>query len=247
MNRIDLANRRAIITGGSSGIGFATAQRMADSGATVLLWDINQKSLDAACAKLPGARGYRVDITDESAVIKAVEQALAEVGRIDILVNSAGIAGDRLPVSEFPVAAWKQVIEINLVGTFICCKAVVPSMQKNDYGRIVNISSTGGKDGNPFVSPYGASKAAVMALTKSLAKELASTGIRVNCVTPAMIATEFVDTMSPERIKAAMDKIPMGRPGRPEEVAALIAWMASEDCSFSTGAAFDISGGRSTY
>lgn len=247
MNNIDLAGRRAVITGGSSGIGFATAQRMADSGASVLLWDINQKGLDAACAKLPGARGYRVDITNEDDVMRTTGKVLTDAGRVDILVNSAGIAGERHPVTEFPLAAWKLVIEINLVGTFLCCKAVVPSMQKNNYGRIVNISSTGGKDGNPLVSAYGASKAGVMAFTKSLAKELATTEIRVNCVTPAMIATEMADTMGAERRKAALDKIPMGRPGRPDEVAALIAWMASEECSFSTGAAFDISGGRSTY
>ena len=139
------------------------------------------------------------------------------------------------------------MVEINLTGTFICCKAVVPIMQKNDYGRIVNLSSTAGKDGNALVAPYSAAKAGVLALTKSLGKELAGTGIRVNCVTPAMIATELADTMSPERIATALSRIPMGRAGKPEEVAALITWMSSEECSFSTGAAFDISGGRSTY
>lgn len=247
MNRIDLAGRVAVITGGSSGIGFATAQRMAASGAVVLLWDINQSGLEKACATLPDARGYCVDVTDEDAVARAGQRAAADAGRIDILVNSAGIAGDRYPVAEFPLAAWKRVVEINLTGTFICCKAVVPIMQKHDYGRIVNLSSTAGKDGNALVAPYSAAKAAVMALTKSLGKELARTGIRVNCVTPAMIATELADTMSPERIATALSRIPMGRAGKPEEVAALIAWLASEECSFSTGATFDISGGRSTY
>ena len=247
MNKIDLVNRHAVITGGSSGIGFATAQRMVASGASVYLWDVNQKSLDAACAKLPGARAYKVDITDEAAVMKTAAQTLADAGRIDILVNSAGIAGARHAVWEFPVDEWRKVIEVNLVGLFICCKAIVPAMRANNYGRIVNLSSTGGKDGNPLVSAYGASKAGVMAFTKSLAKELATTEIRVNCVTPALIATELIDTMGAERTQAALVKIPMGRPGRPEEVAALIAWMSSEECSFSTGAAFDISGGRSTY
>ena len=247
MNKIDLAQRVAVVTGGASGIGFATAKRMAESGALIALWDVNEAAIASACARIPGARGSMVDVTDESAVMKARDTVLADFGRIDILVCSAGIAGERHPVWEFPAAAWRKVIEVNLVGLFLCCKAVVPAMRKNDYGRIVNLSSTGGKDGNPLVSPYGASKAGVMAFTKSLAKELANTGIRVNCVTPALIATELIDTMGPERTKAALDKIPMGRPGKPEEVAALIAWMASEECSFSTGAAFDISGGRSTY
>lgn len=247
MNKIDLAGRVAVISGGSSGIGFATARRMAESGATILLWDINQAGLDRACSQLPGARSYRVDVTDEDAVTRAARQSAADAGRIDILVNSAGIAGELHPLAEFPLAAWQRVIDINLTGTFICCKAVVPIMQNGDYGRIVNLSSTAGKDGNALVAPYSAAKAAVMALTKSLGKELARTGIRVNCVTPAMIATELADTMSPERIATAVSRIPMGRAGKPEEVAAMIAWLASEDCSFSTGATFDISGGRSTY
>jgi len=247
MNAIDLTDRRAIITGGASGIGFATALRMAESGATVILWDMSERALETARSRLPGVRTDVVDITDEAAVVAATRRVTASLGHIDILVNSAGIAGERHPVAEFPAAAWRRVIEVNLVGTFLCCKAVVPTMQEHGYGRIVNLSSTGGKDGNPFVSPYGASKAGVMAFTKSLAKELAMTDIRVNCVTPALIDTELIATMGPERTRAALDKIPMGRPGRPEEVAALIAWMASEECSFSTGAAFDISGGRSTY
>jgi len=247
MNRIDLAGKRAVVTGGSSGIGFATAQRFAESGAAVLLWDIDQAGLDASQARLPGARGYTVDITDEDAVAAAVRDVVADVGGIDILVNSAGVAGEQHPVTDFPLAAWKRVLEINLTGTFICCKAVVPVMQRADYGRIVNLASTAGKDGNALVAAYSASKAAVIALTKSLGKELALTGIRVNCVTPAMIATELVNTMGPERIKTALARIPMGRAGRPEEVAALIAWLASDECSFSTGANFDISGGRSTY
>lgn len=247
MNSIDLAGRVAVITGGSSGIGFATAQRMAASGARILLWDVNEDGLEKACDKLPGARGHRVDVVDEDAVTRATGWAVAEAGRIDILVNSAGIAGERHPLTEFPLAAWRRVVEVNLTGTFLCCKAVVPVMQKNDYGRVVNLSSTAGKDGNALVAPYSAAKAAVIALTKSLGKELAGTGIRVNCVTPAMIATELANTMSAERIATALSRIPMGRAGRPEEVAAMIAWLASEECSFSTAATFDLSGGRSTY
>jgi 3-oxoacyl-[acyl-carrier protein] reductase len=247
VNRIDLAGRIAVVTGGSSGIGFATATRMAVSGATVVLWDVNAQGIESARAKLPGADGHAVDITDERAVMAAAERTLADHGRIDILVNSAGIAGDLRPVVEFPAGAWRRVIEVNLVGTFLCCKAVVPSMQQRDYGRIVNLSSTAGKDGNAFVSAYAASKAGVMAFTKSLGKELATTGIRVNCLTPAMIETELVKQMTPQRIETALARIPMGRAGRPEEVAAMICWMASDECSFTTGATFDISGGRSTY
>lgn len=247
MNNIDLHDRVAVITGGSSGIGFAAARRMAASGARVALWDVNRESLERAAASIDGARIYAVDITDETAVTQARDAVVRDFGRIDVLVCSAGIAGERHPVWEFPADAWRKVIEVNLVGLFLCCKVVVPVMRERDYGRIINLSSTGGKEGNPLVSAYGASKAGVLAFTKSLAKELAQTGIRVNCVTPALIATELIDTMGPERTKAALEKIPMGRPGRPEEVASLIAWMASEDCSFSTGAAFDISGGRSTY
>ena len=247
MNRIDLGGRVAVITGGSSGIGFAAAQRMAGSGATVALWDIDEARLARAVQQLPEARAYRVDITQEGAVARAAHDTARDMGSIDILVNSAGIAGEQHPVMEFPLAAWQRVMDVNLTGTFLCCKAVVPIMQRANYGRIVNMGSTAGKDGNATVSAYSASKAAVMALTKSLGKELAGTGIRVNCVTPAMIETELVSTMSPERIRTAVSRIPMGRAGKPEEVAALIAWLSSEECSFSTGAVFDISGGRSTY
>jgi 3-oxoacyl-[acyl-carrier protein] reductase len=247
MNHIDLGGRRAVITGGSSGIGFAAAQRFVESGATVALWDIHEAGLAQAARKLVGVSTYCVDITNEDAVSRVTQQTASDLGSIDILVNSAGIAGEQHPVTEFPLLAWQRIIDINLTGTFICCKAVVPVMRRFDYGRIVNMSSTAGKDGNATVSAYSASKAGVMALTKSLGKELAGTGIRVNCVTPAMIETELVSTMSPERIRTALSRIPMGRAGKPEEVAAMIAWLASEDCSFSTGGVFDISGGRSTY
>jgi NAD(P)-dependent dehydrogenase (short-subunit alcohol dehydrogenase family) len=247
MNRIDLDGRVAVITGGASGIGFAAAQRMAASGAVVHLWDVNPQALAGACARQTGTRAHRVDITDEDQVARAVRDVVAASGRVDILVNSAGIGGERHAVVELPLAEWRRVIDVNLTGTFLCCKAIVPAMQVNDYGRIVNLSSTAGKDGNALVAAYSAAKAAVMSLTKSLGKELAQTGIRVNCLTPAMIATEFADTMDPERIRTALARIPMGRAGRPEEVAAMIAWLSSEECSYSTGAAFDLSGGRSTY
>lgn len=245
MNHIDLNGHVAVITGGSSGIGLATAARMLTSGASVVVWDLDERLFHAA--GLVGAGFQRVDITDADAVRQAARQTLEQRGQIDILVNSAGIAGDHRSVRDYPAANWRRVIEVNLVGTFLCCQAVLETMQQRDYGRIVNLSSTGGKEGNPFVSAYGASKAGVIALTKSLAKELAETGIRVNCVTPAAIGTALFNDLPPERRRASFAKIPMGRVGLPDEVAALIAWMASPECSFSTGAAFDISGGRSTY
>ena len=247
MNRIDLRGRRAVVTGGSSGIGFAVARRFAESGATVSLWDVDERGLARATERLPAALACRVDITKEDAVTHATAQTTQELGGIDILVNSAGIAGQQQKLWELSLAEWQRVINVNLTGTFLCCKAIVPVMQRTDYGRIVNLSSTAGKDGNATVSAYGASKAAVMALTKSLGKELATSGIRVNCVTPAIIETELMASMTPERIKTAVSRIPMGRAGKPEEVAAMIAWLASEECSFSTGATFDLSGGRSTY
>lgn len=247
MNAIDLRGRRAVITGGSSGIGFATATRFVASGAAVALWDIDERRLAQARDTLPGARVYALDITDERAVERAAGQTAADLGGVDILVNSAGIAGPQRNVVDLALDEWRRVVDVNLTGTFLCCKWVVPAMRRADYGRIVNLSSTAGKDGNATVSAYSAAKAGVMAFTKSLAKELAGTGIRVNCVTPAITETELMATMTPERIKTALSRIPMGRAGKPSEVAGLIAWLASEECSFSTGATFDISGGRSTY
>lgn len=247
MNAIDLRGRRAVITGGSSGIGFAAATRFVDSGAIVALWDVDERRLAQAKDTLRGVHGYTVDITDERAVERAARQTAADLGGIDILVNSAGIAGPQRNVVDLTLNEWRRVIDVNLTGTFLCCKWVVPAMHRGGYGRIVNLSSTAGKDGNATVSAYSASKAGVIALTKALAKELATSDIRVNCVSPAITETELMATMTPERIKTALSRIPMGRAGKPAEVAGLIAWLASEECSFSTGATFDISGGRSTY
>ncbi len=248
MNRIDLDGRVAVITGGSGGIGLAAADRMIRSGAAVALWDHDQASLDLACKERPGTIGAKVDVTDETAVERAAQATIDKFGRIDILVNAAGITASKLLIAEYPLDLWRKILDINLTGTFLCCKAVLRHMQKTDYGRIVNMASVAGKEGNPFSAPYSASKAAVISFTKSLAKETAATGIRVNCVAPAIIATKNLYHDMPEEMrKLWVSRVPMGRPGTPEEVAAMIAWLASEECSFTTGAAFDISGGRATY
>jgi len=198
---------------------------------------------------MPG-KGYwmvQVDVSDETSVREAVESTVRRARRIDALVNSAGITGPNTKVWEYPVDAWKQVIDVNLNGLFLCCREVVPTMRQANYGRIVNIASVAGKDGNPNASAYSASKAAVIALTKSLGKELADSGVRVNCVTPAAVKTAIFDQMTPDHIAFMLSKIPMGRFGKVEEIAAMVAWLCTEDCSFSTGAVFDLSGGRSTY
>jgi 2-dehydro-3-deoxy-L-rhamnonate dehydrogenase (NAD+) len=248
MNQIDLGNRVAVITGGSGGIGLAVADRMLHSGATVVLWDLDRAALDRAVAERQRTTGIQVDVTDLAAIESATSQVIAQLGRIDILVNAAGITSRRTAVVDFTPELWRRIVEINLTGTFLCCRAVVPHMQKANYGRIVNLGSVAGKEGNPFSSAYSAAKAGVHSLTKSLAKELATTEIRVNCVAPAIIATKnlFYD-MPEEQRRVWVSRVPMGRPGQPEEVAAMIAWLASEECSFSTGAAFDLSGGRATY
>jgi 3-oxoacyl-[acyl-carrier protein] reductase len=248
MNQIDLGNRIAVITGGSGGIGLAVADRMLQSGATVVLWDLDRAALDKAVAARQRTTGVQVDVTDLAAIESATSQVIAQFGRIDILVNAAGITSRRTAVIDFTPELWRKIVEINLTGTFLCCRAVVPHMQTASYGRIVNLGSVAGKEGNPFSSAYSAAKAGVHSLTKSLAKELATTEIRVNCVAPAIIATKnlFYD-MPEEQRRVWVSRVPMGRPGQPEEVAAMIAWLASEECSFSTGAAFDLSGGRATY
>ncbi len=185
-----------------------------------------------------------MDVAQQPSVAAAVQATLQQAGRIDALVNSAGITGPNTKVWDYPVDAWRQVMDVNLTGLFICCREVVPHMRERNYGRIVNIASVAGKDGNPNASAYSASKAGVMALTKSLGKELADTGVRVNCVTPAAVKTAIFDQMTPEHIAFMLSKIPMGRFGTPDEVAALVGWLCTEDCSFSTGAVFDLSGGR---
>ncbi|WP_230533315.1 SDR family NAD(P)-dependent oxidoreductase [Microvirga roseola] len=240
--------RRAVVTGGASGIGFGVAQRLVAGGAQVAVWDLSADALTAACERIgSGSKGIRVDIADPAALEAAREETIAALGGIDILVASAGITGPNVTTWEYPVAAWRQVIDVNLNGLFYCNRAVVPSMLAGGYGRIVNVASIAGKEGNPNASAYSASKAAVIGLTKSLGKELAKNNITVNCVTPAAVRTPIFDQMSQTHIDYMLSKIPMGRFGAVDEVASLICWLASEECSFTTGGVFDVSGGRATY
>lgn len=235
--------RTAIVTGGVSGIGAGVARRLAAEGATLSLWDMDA----AALAKSGAAHTVALDVTNSDAVHQAAADTAAALGKIDILVTSAGITGPNHPTWEYPVAAWDRVIDVNLKGVFYSNRAVVPFMQANGYGRIVNIASIAGKEGNPNASAYSASKAGVIGLTKSLGKELAATEIRVNCVTPAAVRTPLFEQMTQEQIDWMLSKIPIARFGEIHEVASLILWLASEECSFSTGAVFDVSGGRATY
>ncbi|HVY17626.1 MAG TPA: SDR family NAD(P)-dependent oxidoreductase [Rhodopila sp.] len=235
--------RTAVITGGVSGIGAGIARRLAAEGATLSLWDRDSAGL----AKAGNHHAVALDVTDSAAVAQAAADTAKALGRIDILVTSAGVTGPNHPTWDYPVDAWDKVIDINLKGVFYCCRAVVPSMQANGYGRIVNIASIAGKEGNPNASAYSASKAGVIGLTKSLGKELAATEIRVNCVTPAAVKTPLFSQMTPQQIDWMLSKIPIARFGEIDEVASLVLWLASEECSFSTGAVFDISGGRATY
>ncbi|MEX6505777.1 SDR family oxidoreductase [Jiella sp. M17.18] len=247
MNRIDLEGRRAIITGGARGIGFAAAERILSSGGEAILWDVDAAAIDEALAALGGkASGRVVELTDGDAVAAAADEA-ATAGAIDILVNNAGITGGNGTTWELDPAVWRRTIEVNLVAPFLTSRAIVPHMLEAGYGRIVNVASIAGKEGNPNASHYSASKAGLIGLTKSLGKELAGAGILVNCITPAAARTAIFDQMSQEHIDYMLSKIPMARFVEPAEVAAMIAWLASEDCSFSTGAVFDISGGRAVY
>lgn len=250
MNQIDLAGRTAIITGGARGMGYAIAERLLASGASVVLWDIDADRVRMAgealgCGERVLAAG--VDVTDYDAVSAGVAEAKARFGRIDILVNAAGIAGQNATVADYPLNVWRQVQRVNLDGCFHTCRAVVPHMLEGDYGRIVNIASVAGKEGNPNASAYSVSKAGVIALTKSLGKELARTNICVNVVTPAVIKTEMLDDVKPEHIEYMLSKIPMGRMGSVEEISSMVAWLSSPECSYSTGAVFDMTGGRATY
>jgi len=250
MNRIDLGNRHAIVTGAAQGIGFAIAKRLLASGASVSLWDRDENLLSEAVTRL--AAGDRVaagpiDVTDTLGVQAGAESCLKTFGKIDILVANAGIAGPNHSTWEYPVDAWNQVIAINLTGVFLCCRAVIPHMLKQGYGRIVNVASIAGKEGNPNASAYSASKAGVIALTKSLGKEIAEKNIAVNCITPAAAKTRLFDQMTQQHIDFMLSRIPRKRFVGVEEIAAMVAWLASEENSFTTGAVFDLSGGRATY
>jgi 3-oxoacyl-[acyl-carrier protein] reductase len=248
MNQLDFKGRVAIVTGGATGIGLAVAQRLVASGGRVSLWDRDADSLEKAKSVLGSETDVRVvDVANSDLVDAAAKEAASALGRIDALVCSAGITGPNTTTWDYPVDAWRQVIEVNVNGVFYCNRAVVPIMLKADYGRIVNIASVAGKEGNPNAPAYSTSKAAVIGLTKSLGKELAKSGIRVNCVTPAAVKTAIFDQMTQAHIEFMLSKIPMGRFGAVEEIAALIGWLCTEDCSFSTGAVFDLSGGRATY
>jgi 2-dehydro-3-deoxy-L-rhamnonate dehydrogenase (NAD+) len=250
MNQLDLQGRVAIITGGARGIGHAIARRALQSGAVVALWDADGDRLESARQELlthGTVSAQRVDVTDERAVGSAAASTMAQHGRVDILVNNAGITGGNGLTWELDPDVWRRVIDVNLVGCFLVCRAVIPHLMQNGYGRIVNVASVAGKEGNPTASHYSASKAGVIGLTKSLGKELATKNIVVNCVTPAAANTEIFAQMKPEHIEYMRSKIPMGRFVEIDEIAALICWLSSEDCSFSTGAVFDISGGRATY
>ena len=250
MNQIDLKSRVAIVTGSARGIGFAIARRLLESGANVALWDIDAAAVAKAAIELKTGgevKSFQVDVTSVESVKKAADATAAAFGKIDVLVNNAGIAGANAKVWETDPAEWQRVLNINLTGAFLCCRAVVPHLLQNNFGRIVNIASIAGKEGNPNAAHYSASKAGVIALTKSLGKELATSNVRVNCITPAVIETDILKQMTETHINYMLSKIPMNRFGRVDEAAALVAWLCSEDCSFSTGAVFDLSGGRATY
>ena len=250
MNQLDLKGRVAIVTGAARGIGFATARRALQSGAVLALWDVDDARLAAARKELASSgtvTAHRVELTDRTSVDAAAAATIRQHGRIDILVNNAGIAGGNGLTWELDPDVWRRVIDVNLSGSFLACRAVIPHMLAAGYGRIVNVASIAGKEGNPTASHYSASKAGLIALTKSLGKELATRNILVNCVTPAAAKTEIFAQMKQEHLDYMLSRIPMGRFVEVDEIAALICWLASEDCSFSTGAVFDISGGRATY
>ena len=245
MIQFDLSKRTAVVTGGAKGIGFGIAQRLAESGAAVAIWDQNPSSLQGATVDFPVVE--RVDVTDPDDVAQALERTLAEFGQVDILVNNAGVNGPTVPTWEYPLDAWQKVIDTDLTAVFLCCRAVIPQMIRQGSGRIVNIASIAGKEGNANACAYSAAKAGVIALTKSLGKELAQQGVLVNCLAPAMVETDLLQEMTPEYISNLKAKIPMGRFGTIRENADMVAWLCSDECSFSTGGVFDVSGGRAVY
>ena len=248
MNQLDLAGQHAVVTGAGSGIGLAIAQRLAASGATVTIWDLDVATATQAVMRLGlEAQTVYADVSDHASVLDALRKTTAIAQRIVVLVNSAGVTGPNARLCEYPIDGWRKVMDINVNGTFHCCREVGALMQRQGYGRIVNIASVAGKEGNPNASAYSASKAAVIGLTKSLGKELAGLDVMVNCVTPAAVKTAIFDQMTTQHIEFMLSKIPMGRFGQPEEVASLVAWLCTKECSFTTGAVFDLSGGRATY
>jgi len=245
MNNINLKNKVAVVTGGAQGFGLAIAKRFLVSGAQVVIWDIDEKILLSVEEK--NITKIIVDVTNFKKIEEATKETLSLFGRIDILVNNAGIAGPSYTTWEYPIEEWQKIIDIDLSGVFYCCKSIVPAMKKNNYGRIINIASIAGKEGNPNAMPYSAAKAGVIALTKSLGKELANNNIAVNCITPAAAKTRIFDQISQEHIDYMLSKIPRNRFVKVDELASMVAWMASEENSFTTGAVFDLSGGRATY
>jgi 3-oxoacyl-[acyl-carrier protein] reductase len=249
MNQIDLKGRRAVVTGAAQGIGLSIAQRLLASGAHVCLWDQDAALLEETCEVLAGSpvSSQVVDVTDSGAVAETAQQTATDLGGIDILVNNAGIAGPTVPSWEYPVLDWQNVIDVDLNAVYYCCRAVIPIMREQDYGRVVNVASIAGKEGNPNAAAYSAAKAGVIALTKSIAKETADLNIAVNCISPAAAKTRIFDQISQQHIDYMLSKIPRGRFVLVEEIAAMVAWMVSEENSFTTGAAFDLSGGRATY
>ncbi len=250
MNKIDLAGRKAVVTGGARGIGLAIAERFMQSGAEVSLWDMDAAALDAALkhlAPIGKAHTTTVDVTDANAVGAAANAAIGQMGKVDILINNAGIAGPSKTTWDYTPEEWRKVLEIDLTGPFLCSRALVPGMIAQKYGRIVSTASIAGKEGNPNAAAYSAAKAGLIGLTKSLGKELAQTGVVVNCITPAAAKTEIFNQISQQHIDYMLSKIPMGRFVEVNEIAALVTWLSSEECSFTTGGVFDISGGRAVY
>ena len=249
MIQFDLKNRVALITGGAQGFGFSIAERFIQSGAIVIIWDLDEEAAKKAEKKLKSDNfSYQIlDVKSPDQIEQNLKEVVKKFNKIDIFINNAGIAGLNTTVAKYPLDEWKKVINLNLNSVFYCCKAVVPIMEKNNYGRIVNISSIAGKEGNPNASAYSSSKAGVIALTKSLGKELAQKSISVNCVTPAAAKTRIFDQMTQEHIDYMLSKIPRNKFVKVEELASLVAWLASEENSFSTAAVFDLSGGRATY
>ena len=249
MNKFDLNNRVAVVTGGAQGFGFAITERFIQSGAKVIIWDIDKEAAEIALKKINSERCFYqiVDVKNFEGIIKNLNDIENKHGKIDIFVNNAGIAGPSFKTWEYPLKDWQEIIDIDLNGVFYCCKSIVPSMIENNYGRIVNIASIAGKEGNPNAMPYSAAKAGVIALTKSLGKELADKKIAVNCVTPAAAKTRIFDQISEEHINYMLSKIPRNRFAKVDELASLVSWMVSEENSFTTGAVFDLSGGRATY